>query len=285
MKRLVIAAFALAGAVAPGGVVMDSTVESSSGKVETPRLWAEGSSFRLESREKGAASAAAVLLFRGDRLAMYVISPAQKSYTIITPQTLDETSKTMEMLARNRLRTDTKLQAMLAALPPGKRAEVERSLLPKRAPPAKLRFNLVGTGKVGQWPCQKYKQTGVGGSRVEVCTAKWADVGIAAADLVAFKKFREMLKPEHFAVLGGDRMAAWSEEQMALGFAVETLLFDEGSPKPSSHTIVNTIKKEKLDQALFDVPAGYEERRLQRPASPAKGPNPPAPPPAGRTKP
>jgi hypothetical protein len=90
------------------------------------------------------------------------------------------------------------MEAKLKEMPADKRAMVEEMLKKQGGlPPAgsgprkPLVFAKTGSGKVGEWSCDRYAASG-DGRNVEVCTAEAATLGIAAEDMAVFEGFLEL---------------------------------------------------------------------------------------------
>lgn len=151
------------------------------------------------------------------------------------------------------------MEQKLKELPPEKRAMVEQMMKEQGgAPPAggrkPLKYAAAGSGKVGNWPCDKYSAAG-DGRTVEVCTADAASVGIPAADLAVFEGFLDLSEK-----MAGEAAAAGGVGSGPdRGFPGLPLERNESrGGKVTDRFVIQSIQKETVPAAELQVPAGMK---------------------------
>ena len=207
-------------------------------------------STRLRTEIAGQNGAAQVVIFDGQKLVLYVVDPARKSYMEITKADFDQLQGMM-----------AQMQSVLEKLPPAQRAQMEAAMKGRMggmggAAP-KIESRRTGTDKVGRWTCDKYDVLMNGEKMSEVCTVDPSVLGITAKDFDVSKQLAasvSSLAPQMAAQIA---VVGRPETQGFAGFPVRTTVTTGGTTVTSE---VVEASRQTFPDSLFAVPAGFTKQ-------------------------
>jgi hypothetical protein len=238
---------------ASAGVIMEMTHRDLGDPQSQPsiqRSYFQDGKFRVEL---GGADANRVTLFKDQ--AMYVINPVDKSYHVIDQATL-------QPLAARMAEARQRMEERIATMPPQQQEMMRKMLEGSGAgPPAQL-TDAGRTEVVGGRTCHIWQRTRNGVVQSELCVVPAASLPGGAQlfqGLTSVSKFMDSLgKVMPRGMTQGDNF--WADLMHTNGFPVMTREVLGG--KATSETELTAIHQESLPPALFEVPAGYQEKSL-----------------------
>ncbi len=195
------------------------------------------------------------LIFLAGKKQLYMVNPDQKEYVLIDQVGVNRLANTLNQAMEQ-------MQAQLAALPPEQRAQMAQlmgGLNPQEN--AQMRFEMRATGRSGNNPvagtCQWHRMRFNGQPVGEACLAPVADLGVAEADVQAlddmFAFMEQMLS----------RLPMIQDDPLSFGAHKAGMLpvMFLGADGGKEGELVS-LKRNALEPALFQPPAGYQQRRI-----------------------
>lgn len=247
---------ALVSITATAGVYMESTdVDLAANEpAAVTRMWFDGGRMRTERSETGIVRN--IALFKNDT--MYVINPRSKSYHAIDKATIERVG---DRVAEARRR----MQDQMASLSPEQRALLEKmtgGAAFSAPPPTRTLKNTGRTETVAGIRCTIWEATVNGAKKEELCAAAPGVVAGGSEVTGTLREIGEMMKgfTENFTAPGRKSASPWSDMETIRGVPILTREFSDG--KAILETRLTAVRVEPAPAAAFDVPAGYQERKL-----------------------
>jgi hypothetical protein len=246
---------ALASAGSCAGAYLE-TSDSRTGSKQPPRvdrMWFDGGRMRSES---GAKDDGTIAIFKDQ--ALYLLDGGTHSYRVIDKAAVDQLSV---RIAEGRKR----MAAAMANMPPERRAALEKAMGqagggpaapgPKRELRNSGRMETVGGIRCAVW------EVGVGGRKEqELCAAPAAAVPGGEEMLQTLREVGKMLKGFSQSLAASTASdTIWRDLETINGVPILTRDFAGG--KVSSENRMSAARKTSVPPALFEIPAGYTERK------------------------
>ena len=216
------------------------------------------------------------IIFRADTNRLWVVMPEQRSYTEMTPETMQQMSGQLAGAQAQLNAAQAQLQAQLAQMPPEQRAMMQQMLAGRGIPglggppgaasaPPQISFAKAGGGKtVASWSCENYAKTVNGQKEEDLCIAPVTATGITAADVQVFDKFSAFMQP----ILSSPMVPkmsymSWNDMNKAVGFAglpLDSTTYLQG--RPAIQQTVIKIERTTIAAGTYDLPAGLTKRDM-----------------------
>jgi hypothetical protein len=245
--QLVLPLMVFAG-TAQAGVVLKMDAKDSSGKA-TPfeAYYAQDGMLRVDSLDASGNVQRSEIVRDG---VIWRISPEKKTYTRIDQESIKAMFGGREQ----------QMEAMLARLPPDKRAAMEARM--EKMKQGNTDFAFTDTGKtdtVGKYSCHVWQETRTGKLFMEFCVIP-ADSLPDGADLAASMK--KSLETVHQVLSGVPQLANAAEhftrmEKMG-GFPVRSRMLSPTGATESEH-VLGSAQAQSLPADKFAVPPGYTQ--------------------------
>lgn len=252
------------------GVVfeVETKIHQPSPEVMTHRVSVEGRDLRMErtAKEEGPSN---TMIYRGARQEMVVIDHDRKRYFVIDRQDLRSMAERQQQAMRQ-------MQQMLKNVPENQRAMIEKMMQQRMGqmsaqqpePPAReLRETGSRAVKAG-YPCQKYEIWQAGRKVQELWVTDWRQVNggheakPALQEMAAFANDMRQSFANASEMPGAGRRgdSFMHVMQQIDGFPVVTRSFKDGVL--TEETVLRSSKRQTLDPAAFQPPAGYASRQM-----------------------
>jgi len=254
-------------ATAQAGVYLESVDKEldGSGTPATSKMWFDGGRMRTERNERN--GGVDVVIFKNQSL--YTLDSKSKSYRVIDKATAEKMGAQVSAAKKQ-------MEARMAAMPPEQRKKMEEmmaklgkggagAMMPGAKQPERTLKNSGRTETVAGIKCTVWEAFEEGKKEEELCAA--APGSIPGGDDV-IKTFRDIS-----AMLSSftDKLGAragnepWRDMETINGVPILTRDFDDG--KATSETRLTVVRKESVSGSSFEVPAGYEEKKLPFPGA------------------
>ena len=207
-----------------------------------------------------------VTIFRADQNVAYMLSPAKKTFTRLTPEKMKEMAAAIE-------KARAQMAEQLKSMPPAQRAQIEK-MMPggMSAEPPKLSFKKAGgSGTVGKWSCEKIEQLANGEPQAKLCVVKMGELGLTEADLAPLQRLSAFMAQA--AAQGPGATAAMDPQALEKAVGYPAFAVQMEIPAAKIATTTATVEKKAVAADLFEVPAGYKEEAMPSPGGPPGGPH------------
>lgn len=206
------------------------------------------------------------MMYDGDAQKMFLIDPAKKTYTVITPARMkakmDEARASMKAsMAKMPAEQRAQMQAAMEKMDPETRKRMEAMMSGQAARPAtpaqKTRYEKTGSSQtVAGYRCEGYRQ--VTGDKVGMagCFIPWSAGAVSKEDLGSFEKIREFMREGGQGMMDGAAMLQVAEMP---GFPAKWGPPGKEGSDEARMTLVS-IKRGSVPADTFKVPAGYAEK-------------------------
>ncbi len=238
----IIAALAASQALADTRMVMSDSSDQSTSAISV-------SNGKVAFEENGRAA----MLFYSKTSAFTMLNHDQQGYVVMDKAAMDEVSGQMDAMMKEAM-------AELESLPPEQREMAMRMMpgmmdrLKPKAKPAAADVKFTGeTDKVAGYSCKVARVSGTAGGDSTVCVAKAGALDIPSADLEAMDAAFASLQ-QAVAQFGQDAPFPSISE---LGGVPVRAIDEDGSVMT-----LTSISNDKLDGALFAIPAGYKRQSI-----------------------
>ena len=234
---------------AEAGSVLKVDSKDASGK-STPKeiYYAQDGMLRVDDLGADAAITRTTLVRDG---AIWQVNPRERTFTRIDPASLKQ------MFAGN----DSQMEAMLAQMPPEKRAMMEARLAQMQHKGAATAYSFSDTGRSdheGQYPCRLWQEQRNGQPFAEYCVVAAASLPAGAELDTAIKKSAATVGQVVAAV---PQLAAQAEHITRLGnmngFPARSRVGTEGE----AH-VLSSAQAQALPADKFAIPQGFTEKPL-----------------------
>ncbi len=193
------------------------------------------------------------VLYRADEDVLYVIDNVKREYTRMGAQEIAQLTETMQGAMRQ-------MEQAMAQIPPEQRQMVE-SMMRKQMGGAvlpQIELVAIGSSSAGGYDCQQYETRINGRATQRSCVVDPQTLGLSGAEAATIAAFQQRMS----ALAKGMGEAIGSS-----GFA-----FPEGAMVPVQLEDLNGDDDALLssvssgaDEASFELPSGYRERKLELP--------------------
>ena len=225
---------------------------------ETSKMWVDGGRMRVENTSK---ENAGFVIFRDK--AMYLFDPKTQSYRVIDKAAADKIGAQVANAKKQ-------LEARMAAMPPEQRKQVEEmmaksgaagALLQGKKPAQRTVQNTGRTETVAGIKCTVWEVLEDGNKREELCAAQPSAVPGGDEVVKTFREIGSTMQSftENLGSIANNQ--PWSDMDTIKGVPILTREFSNG--KATSELRVASVRKESVQAAQFDVPAGYKEKKLE----------------------
>ncbi len=266
-----VAAVLLFALPAGAGVVFEIETtdhQQSPPKTESLETLVEGQNLKM-GMASGGRNDNGDMIFRGERREMVVVDHNDKSYTVMDEQALKELAGQVSSAMQE-------IQEALKNVPEDQRALVEK-MMKERMPdaaqtaPSRPKTELRKTGERGEkngYPCVKYEVYRENQKLRELWVTDWSNVEGGSEAVDAFEGMAEFFKDlldaiPQFGAQGDGSIGDSAFEHMKEigGFPVITREFDEDGSL-GDETTLRSSRRQALDPAAFEPPAGYKRRSM-----------------------
>jgi len=211
-------------------------------------------------------------IFKNDT--MYVLDAQRKTYTAIDRATLERTANTMGQAMEQ-------MRAQMAAMPPERRAQMEQMMkqngLGAMTEPAKTPVVDVkasgGSGTHQGKSCKLWDMTRDGAPSQQLCVVPFSALQGSNELRALAEKMQAWLAGMSGPLkqmIGDNPMQQSPDIANKLGgFPVITRQYKDGVLS-SEETTVKTWQTQKIDAALFEIPAGYTKQEMPSMPAPKK---------------
>lgn len=245
---LLLAAVATAGA--------DTTIKTSSsfgGQTSTDTVYIKDGKMRVDSGREGG-----FMIFDSNAGTITAVHSSEQSYTVMTEENLRAMGDAVSQAMRQ-------MEQQLAQLPPQQREQVRRMMEQQmgammgggdRAPETEI----VRTGEsrnVAGHECEVVRMMAGGQSKGTACVTDFADLGMPSEDretILSLVEFSQSLM-EQF----GDLVPAHMSAMASNGYPIE---YETQMGNTRITGRLESVDTDSLSSELFQVPAGYSERRM-----------------------
>lgn len=251
-----------------GGVIV-ITQSSFSDPTDTSNMTVrvEDDRMRIDTEKNGKIEK---IIFRGDKQLMWIIDSESKTYRELSVKEMEDVSKQLSDAQK-------RMEEQLSQLPPEQREMMKKMMeqqgvafqkVFEQPPVEKTIYTLSKSGQqVGQWVTDQYVGKVKGKTQEEVWLAKIEQMKLqkefnTLSESMSqffqkmFKKMPISQVPDFGIMDAKSRM----EEGLGDGFPVQTINYVGGVPTHKS--TVHSIKEERIPASFFEVPAGYEKKRI-----------------------
>ena len=199
-----------------------------------------------------------VMIFRGDQNTAYLLKPSEKSFIRMTPETMRKVAAAMAAARAS-------LAERLKALPPERRAQVEKMMPGGTAgqPPTFAFRKAGGTATYGKWQCERLEELMNGKPQARLCVARLSDLGLSEADLSVMRRFEVFMRQAAPQTAGATAAIDPHALEKVVGYAAFPIHSEVADAKAQTTTV--SVEKKALPASLFEVPAGYREEAIPEP--------------------
>jgi len=195
------------------------------------------------------------MVYRGDKNAFWMINTQKKTCTVMTEKDLDAMHAKMDAAM-------AKMREQMKSLPP-ERQKMMEEMMAKMAPGGaqgpKTTYRKIGDGgKVESWSTEKYEGLRDTAKVSEIWTAAPNSIGIQEADMKVLKDMAKFF--QKFAKGMPDLIG--NKENGLEGVPVKSISYRDG--KPTWESDLKSVKKEDLAASLFEIPAGFTEKNMEK---------------------
>jgi hypothetical protein len=244
----------LALAVLFSCLIASTIAQSAGGILITQRVTSGGTPFtiqtqieatRMRTKIAGPNGVANVTIFDAGKEVLYIVDPAEKTYTEVTKADVARLSTQLTGgLAQ--------MQTQIEKLPPAQRAQMEAMMKGVELTPA-------GQDTVGRWTCDKYDLVLAGQKIGQRCSVNLAALGFVASDfdvLLQMGAFYSVMAPQ----LGGQLPGPGGiDPGGSSDFPVRTVLI---APGGTVTTEVIEAGRRTFSESLFAIPAGFTNKDI-----------------------
>jgi hypothetical protein len=195
------------------------------------------------------------MIYRGDKSAFWMIDTQKKTYMVMTEKDFDAMRAKMDSAM-------AKVREQMKSLPP-ERQKMMEEMMAKMAPGGaqgpKTTYRKIGDGgKVEGWATEKYEGRRDTTKVSEIWTAAPKAIGIQEADVNVLKDMAKFF--QKFAQGMPDFIG--NKENGLEGVPVKSIGYRDG--KPTWESELKSVKKEDLAASLFEIPAGFTEKKMEK---------------------
>lgn len=204
-------------------------------------------------------------IFRAERGVLWSLNHADKLYTEMDRKTIDAFGAKMRSAMQQ-------MESEMAKLPPEQRKAVEEPMKKQGAGSEEAgkesKDELKKTGEkktISGFSCTRYDFFVDGEKSSEFWVAAPGQRGLTTSDLAPVKEMAQFFEALGSALTNavgqGGGEFNWTEAWKYEGFPILTREFDDGEVK--SEVLVESIAKERIDSAQFEIPAGYQRKKME----------------------
>ena len=258
MRTLAFLTIAFVSGAASAGVYLESSEIDLSVKPAPPpevsKIWFDGG--RMRSND-GTGDG---VIFKNQSI--YALDPDKKSYTVVDKAAMDRMGGQLAEMRK-------KMEAQMANMPPERRAMMEQMMSQmgggagaKQA----VKREVTATGRtetVGGFKCKVWEVSVDGVKDQELCAAAPGSLPGGTEVLATMREIGEMLKGLTEGMGSMARRNAtdsWADLAKINGIPILTRDFAGG--KASSEMRLSVIRSESVPGSMFEVPAGYTQRKM-----------------------
>jgi hypothetical protein len=256
---------------AQGVVIVESRGPAQgSGATAASRVHIEGD--RLFILNEGDGGKQGVVFLGGSKV-IRMLDYGNNTYREMTEQDLQQMGAQMgDAMANARKMMEEKMKDM----PPQQRQMIEQMMKQKmgaaaaqgpQTAAAPVVYTKVASGQtIRQWTCDKYEGVREGQKVWEVCAVDFAQFGVQPADLRVFEGMAEMFKnlaPQGMEDAFKVGFDGTEREGAFRGVPVQRVSFRNGAPNQLFE--VTEVTRQDVDDALFEVPSGFQKVDMPRP--------------------
>jgi hypothetical protein len=253
---------------AMAGVVVTSTqTKFDTHEVSQTAIYVEPDRLKVVTPER-------VVVFRGDMNRLWVIDTQRRSYSEMTPESMQAMGSRMAGAQAQMGAAAAQLQERMAQMPPEQRAMMMQMLagrgLGNGAPPAppQVAYTRAGGSKtIASWRCDVYKKTVNGQQEEDVCITPISSAGLTANDFAVLDRISQFMAPMMSSpMMPRVDYLSLNEMNKAVGFQgmpLDTTMYEQG--KPTSQSTVVKLERTTIPANTFDLPAGLTKRDIGMP--------------------
>lgn len=262
MAGFLFLAAAVSGAIAGTVLVVDTWSYDQYSESGTHTLYIDKDKARLEFKSKEGETHVIYRLDKKDDPVMWLIDPKELSYVEMNEKTLkDMKSKMQEAMEMMEMYT-SKLSAE-------DRSEVEKQYKKQIRQAEKMmkyeeRMKKMEYEKVADdvtfesWACDEYDGIFNKERYKKVWVADWKEIGIEHADVAVLNSMSEVFKGFSGEMIPFTGAKVKGSDDVLTGFPVKTVYYEDGNKIVKQE--VKEIRKEDLNQALFELPEGLDKK-------------------------
>lgn len=195
------------------------------------------------------------MIYRGDKHAFWMVDAQKKSYTVMTEKDLEAMHAKMDAAM-------AKMREQMKSLPPERQKMMEEmmaKMVPGSAQAPRTIYKKIGDGgKVEGWNTEKYEGLRDSAKVSEMWTAAPKSIGIQESDVKVLKDMAKFF--QKFSKGMPDFIG--NKENGLEGVPVKSIGYRDG--KPHWESDLKSVKKEEAPSSLFEVPAGFTEKKMEK---------------------
>jgi hypothetical protein len=257
MRKFVLLTTLLASATASAGVYIESSeVELGVKPPPTPgvsKIWFDGGRMRTNDGSGDGA------IYKDQKI--YALDAARKSYTVVDKAGMDRVGGQLAEMRK-------KMEAQMANMPPERRAMMEEMMakMGGGAGTKAVKRDVTPTGRtetVAGFKCAVWNVTVDGVKEQELCAASPGSLPGGNDVLKTMREMGEMMKALTEGLGGMAKRTAtnaWADLSKINGVPILSRDFEDG--KATSETRLAVIRSEAVPASMFEVPAGFKERKM-----------------------
>jgi hypothetical protein len=220
------------------------------------KMYVQGGSGRFEDAE-GRAS-----IIKGDTI--YVIDQDDKTYVVLDKATMEQLGKQMSAAME-------KMKEQLAKMPPEQRAQLEQMMgIQSGGGAGGWTMDAVDTGKsdkVDGRACKVWDVKVNDQPDHQICVVPYSALPGTEDFKTVFEKFARVFEDmaKNLPQLSGAMNNQMSALRKVNGFPMRTRSYENGRLAPEEQ-VVKVWREEAIPASMFEVPAGYQQKRMPTPA-------------------
>ena len=201
------------------------------------------------------------MIYRGDKNAFWIVDTQKKTYMVMTEKDIDAMHAKMDAMM-------AKLHEQMKGMPPERQKMMEEMMAKMSAGGAqgpRTTYRKIGDGgKVEGWATEKYEGHRDSAKVSEIWTTSPKNIGIQESDVKVLKDMAKFF--QKFAKGMPDLIG--NKENGLEGMPVKSIGYKDGKVRWESD--LKSVKKEDLAASLFEVPAGFAEKKMDKMERPEK---------------
>jgi hypothetical protein len=227
-------------------------------------LYLQGNKMRFESTAQSVPGET-VVIFDGDAMQLIMISPPEKTYSVMTRETIKEMNKQRdEAMAKLTPEQRKQMEEMMAKMPPEQRKQMEqmmsgggaKSTTENRKKAANLKWEPTGQKEtVAGFRCDGFKELREGKLHARGCFIPWSAGAMTKGDMAPFAKLEDMFAEFGLGAFSGQALIGYEKLP---GFPGKWTPVSGGGEGQPGHTL-SSLQRGNLSADKFAIPAGYKK--------------------------
>ncbi len=227
-------------------------------------LYLQGNKMRFEQTAKSVPGET-VFIFDGDAMQLITIDPAEKTYSVMTRDTLKEMQKMRdEAMAKLKPAQRKEMEEAMAKMPPEQRKQLEqmmtggsaKSTQENKKKAENIKWEPTGQKQtVAGFRCDGFKELREGKLHARGCFIPWSAGGITKSDMAPLANLQDFFA--EFGLTEFSRQAIIAYEKLP-GFPGKWTPASEGGEAQVEETLTS-LQRGNVSADKFAIPAGYKK--------------------------